>query len=94
MHGDVEVSPNVQLPHLGEQLPLWLKGLARVPHEEDQQVVLPRGQLDQVAVDPDFVGGKVYHSSPSTWPRGQLVRQARPADCAAPNAPAAPAPAG
>src|SRR6266568_562599 len=47
-------------PHLGEQL-LPGERLARVPHQEDEQVILTRGQLDQLALGPDLVRGKIYH---------------------------------
>src|SRR5216684_4920135 len=59
MHGDGRRVTERPAPHLGEQL-LPGEGLARVPHQEDEQVILPRGQLDQLAVGPDFVRGQVH----------------------------------
>src|ERR1022692_4781381 len=82
MHGDGGGVPERPAPYLGEQL-LPGEGLARVLHEEDQQVILPRGELDQLAVDPDLMGGQVHHQvavgdGAEVGPVGQ-ARAARPA---------------
>src|SRR5208283_329717 len=59
VHGDGRGVAERPAPHLGEQL-LPGERLARVPHQEDEQVILARGQLDQLAVGPDFVRRKVH----------------------------------
>jgi len=59
VHGDGRGVTERPAPHLGQQL-LPGERLARVPHQEDQQVVLARGQLDQLAVGPDLVRGQVH----------------------------------
>src|SRR5581483_11474131 len=76
VHGDGRGVAERPAPHLGEQL-LPGEGLARVPHQEDQQVVLPGGQLDQLAVGPDLVRGQVHDQVPvGDGAEVELVRQA------------------
>src|SRR3954454_21020295 len=76
MDGDSRGVAERPAPHLGQQL-LAGEGLTRVPHQEDEQVVLAGGQLDQLAVDPDLVRGQVHNQvSVGHGTEIELVRQA------------------